>query len=167
MDLDLEFIIYFNLLNYKLKLNVNENEFYVLKKNGDWKLKNFSKNSSGYLITSFSFEKNKETLILKHRLVYFAYNQDFDIFKRSTTENMIDHVDRDKSNNFIENLRIVTNQQNLFNQKARGYCFNKQRKKWQARIQINKKQKFLGLFDTEEEASEAYLKAKKIYHIIN
>ena len=166
MDLELEFIIYFDLLNYKLKLNVNTCDFYFLK-NGEWKLKNFSKNSSGYLITSFSFEKNKETKILKHRLVYYAYNPDFEIFKQSRTENMIDHVDRDKSNNFIENLRIVTNQQNLFNQKARGYCFNKQMKKWQAQITINKKQKFLGYFENEEEAHKAYLNAKKILHVIN
>ena len=164
--MDLEFVIDFTLLNYELRFDENECEFYV-KKGDDWILKKFSKNSKGgYLIASFSFEKNKPTKILKHRLVFYAYNHDFDIFRRSTTENMIDHIDGDKLNNRIENLRIVTQQQNQFNQKrAKGYCWHKQNKKWMAQIHIDEKKKHLGCFKTEEEAREAYLKAKEIYHL--
>jgi len=161
----LEFIIEFNLLNYDLRYNECENKFYV-KKGDDWILKKFSNNGKGYLITGFSFEKKKLTRIYKHRLVFFAYNNDFDIFRRSTTDNMIDHVDKDKSNNRIENLRLVTNQQNQFNTKAKGYYFNKPAKKWLSKIQLNGKRKHLGLFESEEEAREAYLKSKEIYHKI-
>ncbi len=163
--MDLEFVIYFELLNYEIKYVENENEFYV--KNGDeWRLKKFSDNG-GYLQTGFRFEKNKLTHIYKHRLVFFAYNKDFEIFRRSTTENMLDHVDGNPSNNSIENLRVVTNQQNHFNRtKAKGYYWNKQAKKWMSRIQIDGKLKHLGYFENEDEAREAYLKAKEIYHKI-
>ena len=164
-DLELEFIIEFSLLNYELRFDECENEFYV-KKGDDWILKKFSKNRGGYLCSSFSFEKNKETFISKHRLVFYAYNHDFEIFKRSRTENMIDHIDGEKLNNRIENLRVVTCQQNSFNQRAKGYYWHKKAQKWQARIQIDGKNKHLGLFESEQEAHQAYLKSKEIYHII-
>jgi hypothetical protein len=161
----LEFIIFFNLLNYELKYVENENEFYV-KKGDDWILKKFSVKSCGYLQTAFRFEKNKRTFILKHRLVFFAYNENFEIFRRSTTENFIDHVNGNPSNNRIENLRLVTHQQNQFNRKrARGYSWHKQNKKWRAAIRINGKKKHLGYFESEQDAREAYLKAKEIYHL--
>ena len=165
LENDLEFIIIFDLLNYKLKYVVNECEFYV-KKGNEWKLKKFSFNTHGYLQTGFYFEKNKMTKIYKHRLVFFAYNNDFDIFRKSTTENMIDHIDKNPLNNFIENLRLVTRQQNTFNTNAKGYYWDKNAKKWKAQIHLDRKSKYLGYFETEQEAREAYLKAKKIYHII-
>jgi len=163
--MDLEFIIEFELLNYNLRFVENENEFYVKKKEG-WILKKFSKMGNGYLHSGFSFEKNKSTSITKHRLVFYAYNQNFDIFKRSTTENMIDHVDGNPSNNSIENLRVVTHQQNNFNRKrAKGYYWSKHAKKWLAHIKLNGKTKHLGYFENEDEAHQAYLKAKEIYHL--
>ena len=165
--MDLEFIIEFNLLDYELRYNENENEFYVKKKEG-WRLKKFSTNSAGYLFCGFSFEKKKQTRILKHRLVFYAYNHDFEIFRKSTTDNMIDHVDGDKLNNSIDNLRIVTNQQNQFNQlHAKGYYWQKKAQKWYTRIRINGREKYLGLFETEEEAHQAYLKGKEMYHLFN
>ena len=163
-DLEIEFVIEFSLLNYELKYDENENEFYV-KKGDEWRLKKFSKNK-GYLFCGFHFEKNKQTFISKHRLVFYAYNHDFEIFKRSRTENMIDHIDGEKLNNRIENLRLVTCQQNQFNRKrAKGFFWNKQNKKWISQIRLNGKSKHLGCFESEEEAREAYLKAKEIYHL--
>ena len=76
-----------------------------------------------------------------------------------------DHIDRNGLNNQKENLRVVTNQQNAFNQNAKGYTFNKPMQKFQAKIKLNGKQIHLGYFETASEAREAYLEAKKIYHV--
>ena len=79
----------------------------------------------------------------------------------------VDHIDGDRESNNINNLRWVTNQQNQFNTKAKGYCWHKQANKWMARIMIDNKLIHLGYYDLEEEASNAYLKAKEVYHLID
>lgn len=80
----------------------------------------------------------------------------------------VDHIDGNRQNNNINNLRWVTNQQNHFNEtKAKGYTWDKKRKKWYARIMIDGKKKFLGYYNNEQEAREAYLAAKEKYHIID
>jgi hypothetical protein len=78
----------------------------------------------------------------------------------------LDHINRNASDNRISNLRIVTSQQNKFNQEHKGYCWDKSRSKWISHIHLNKKQIHLGRFNTEEEARNAYLEAKKKYHTI-
>jgi hypothetical protein len=96
-----------------------------------------------------------------HRLVAQAFLDDY-------SEDLdVDHIDGDKQNNQIWNLRMVTHQQNHFNRTtAKGYYWNKNKEKWQAQIKVNYKTKNLGYFDTEAEARDAYLTAKKILHII-
>jgi hypothetical protein len=77
----------------------------------------------------------------------------------------VDHIDGNKLNNNINNLRWVSASENQHNRKtAKGYYRNKQHNKWQAQININKKIHFLGFYDTAEEARQAYLDAKKIHH---
>jgi hypothetical protein len=66
----------------------------------------------------------------------------------------------------LENLRLVNNQQNQFNTTALGYCWNKQMNKWKAQIRLDGKLKHLGYFVNEEDARNAYLNAKLIYHKI-
>ena len=103
----------------------------------------------------------KPFLVFAHRLAWFLYYGHLPI-------NLIDHIDGDRSNNKIDNLRDVTHQQNLWNNtKAKGYSWDKASNKFQAKIAVNGKQKHLGLFNTEQEARNAYLKAKEIYHVIN
>ena len=48
---------------------------------------------------------------------------------------------------------------------VKGYYFNKASKKWNAKIVSNKKTIHIGSFDTPEEASEAYQKARLIYFV--
>jgi hypothetical protein len=79
---------------------------------------------------------------------------------------MLDHINRDKTDNRISNLRIVTNQENKFNTSAKGYIWHKKAKKWMSYIRLNGKSIYLGLFNTEDEARETYINAKQKLHII-
>jgi len=78
----------------------------------------------------------------------------------------IDHVDGDGLNNQCHNLRHVTRRQNMQNihgvksSKYSGVTWQKNRKKWLARIEINGTRKYLGLYSDEHEASLAYRNAE-------
>lgn len=81
----------------------------------------------------------------------------------------IDHINGNKTDNRLTNLRLATNKQNQENRPApsnsscgyRGVTWHKSYKKWMARISSNKKRKTIGFFDTPEEAYEAYKQAVK------
>jgi hypothetical protein len=72
---------------------------------------------------------------------------------------MIDHIDGNKSNNSWSNLREASNSENQMNSKKsksnksgiKGIC--KSVSKWMAYISVNKKQKYLGTYDTIQEAA--------------
>jgi hypothetical protein len=75
---------------------------------------------------------------------------------------VVDHIDENQLNNKLQNLRIVTQRDNLSRQKRdlpTGVCWFKRDKKYKAQIDINGKRKHLGYFSTPEAASEAYQKA--------
>jgi hypothetical protein len=112
-------------------------------------------NGAGYRQIIISGKKYQS-----HRLIYIYHNGEI------ADGLHIDHIDRDKLNNNIENLRLVTPQENQWNRGAKGYYFHKPRNKFLAKIKLNGKDINLGYFDTAEEAKNAYLKAKKELHII-
>lgn len=77
--------------------------------------------------------------------------------------NLVDHKDRNRINNNIENLRELTKSENSRNadkmktettSKYKGVCWVNKRKRWEARVQVNGKSKFLGYFKDEDEAGE-------------
>lgn len=85
----------------------------------------------------------------------------------------IDHIDHDKANNAISNLRDVNRMGNLQNQiKSHsnnktgflGVSLKKRSGKYLAQIQVAKKVIFIGHFDTPEEAHIAYVQAKRNLH---
>jgi hypothetical protein len=82
----------------------------------------------------------------------------------------IDHINGDRADNRISNLREATNIENAHNRRKRrnnksGYAgVRVESHKWLAEIKVNYKPIRLGLFATPEEASEAYQKARKKYH---
>ena len=82
----------------------------------------------------------------------------------------MDHIDGDRANNRIGNLRPCTageNRQNAISSIKTGSSWNKNKHKWQATIMINRKSKHLGYFNSMEEAHAAYCKAKSEMHTFN
>jgi len=74
-----------------------------------------------------------------------------------------DHRDGNGLNNQKSNLRLVTRSQNNMNQRCtvgtsnlKGVCWSLSHNKWQASIQSDGERKFLGYFESEEDAGRAY-----------
>lgn len=100
-----------------------------------------------------------------HRIIWTIFNGEI------PEELFIDHIDGNRSNNLIENLRLCTTQENAYNRGKqsnnksgyKGVSFHKQKQKWVAQIKLEGKNKFLGFFVNPEDAYEAYC-AKAIEH---
>jgi hypothetical protein len=117
-----------------------------------------AKNSCGYIRIWLWFE-GKGHQLFAHQFAWYWINKE--------VVEQIDHINGNRVDNRIENLRAVNHQQNQWNRtKAKGYYFEKSRNKWKAHISIKGKNIHLGRFDTEEEARASYLQAKEKYHII-
>ena len=120
--------------------------------------KEITKKINNYTIISLYLDK-KRYYLLGHQFSYYI--------KYGKIVDQIDHKDGDRSNNKIDNLREVNNQKNQHNRtNAKGYYFDKSTDKFCAHIGLNSKSINLGRYNTEKEARQAYLDAKKIYHII-
>tara|TARA_R110000868_G_scaffold63999_1_gene192616 strand:- start:229 stop:669 length:441 start_codon:yes stop_codon:yes gene_type:complete len=76
----------------------------------------------------------------------------------------IDHINRIRNDNRVENLRFATAQQQRLNVNAKGY-YKLPNGRYQAEIKVDNKKRYLGTYDTPEEAHQAYLDAKAIYHV--
>ena len=75
---------------------------------------------------------------------------------------VVDHINGNTFDNRIENLQIVTHRFNVYKIKSnftsnyKGVSWYSQRKKWRALIKINGESFYLGLYDNEEDAHNAY-----------
>lgn len=84
----------------------------------------------------------------------------------------VDHKNNNSLDNRRSNLRLATPLQNAQNARIRkdntsgykGVFWDKHAQKWRARIRVNKRYKYLGCFDTPEDAYKAYCQASRIYH---
>jgi hypothetical protein len=109
---------------------------------------------------------NKEHYLL-HRIIYQMHYGDL------TVNDPIDHIDRNRFNNRIENLRkanVFLNNQNQGERKNntsgyKGVSWSKQRQKWRATITVKCKHKTLGFFESKEKAYECYLEARKEFYV--
>ena len=110
-----------------------------------------TRNKDGYIV----FRANKK-LFYAHRVAFFLIN--------GFVPKIIDHINRNPSDNRIVNLREATATLNAQNKVFKGVTKPKHTKKWAAAITCNRKRLHLGYFDSAEQAHEAYILAKQKYH---
>ncbi len=118
------------------------------------------KNSHGY----WQIKINKK-IYMAHRLAWLYVHGKMPI-------DQVDHIDGNKTNNSISNLRECNARENGQNRasevgstsKYLGVSFESKKGKWRADISVNGKNKFLGHFCNEEDAFNAYCEYKKIIH---
>jgi hypothetical protein len=97
-----------------------------------------------------------------HRLVFLYFH--------GFMPPQVDHIDGNRRNNQIENLREATSTQNNQNRvatgatKIKGVVWHKQSKKWVASICINRKSVHLGSFEKIEDAAQVATDARKKLH---
>lgn len=113
-----------------------------------------SKTKKGYLKVMLTNSEGIRKGFFVHRLVIGNF------YKESNLQ--VNHKDLNKENNFIDNLEYVTNRENQIhridknNTSSKYTGVTKKRNKWQCQKMIDGKLKYLGLFETEKEASEKY-----------
>lgn len=90
-------------------------------------------------------------MYLVHRIVWLMHYGKF-------PENTIDHIDRVRDNNRIENIRDITINENLTN-RGKGYYWCKRERKFLVYKTVDSKKVYIGRADTEAEAAEIRSKA--------
>ena len=100
---------------------------------------------------------------LEHRIIF--------LMNHGYLPQFIDHIDCNRSNNKIENLReasIFQNNQNNPNVRSasgvKGVYFNKKRNKYQCQLWVNGKCKSVGYFENFDAAKNAMLEARAHFH---
>jgi hypothetical protein len=115
--------------------------------------------SHGYLCVGINYNSYRA-----HRLIFLMH--------KGYLPKTIDHINGDKLDNRIENLRAATVGQNQHNRKTnanntsgyKGVSWSKAQKKWTARITLERKIIHLGYFANVEEAAEVVRKAREELH---
>jgi hypothetical protein len=93
----------------------------------------------------------------EHRVIFLWMTGKFPAFD-------VDHVNRDKADNRWENLRPATRAENLHNlgrrsgntSGKRGVWWHAKSSRWTAQIRVNGRRVHLGLFESVDQASDAY-----------
>ena len=113
----------------------------------------------GYLMVRY-----KKKSYMLHRLIW--------VFHGKELPKSLDHIDGNKQNNRIENLRVATFSQNSHNTKKRitntsghkNVTWNKQAKKWQVGLKIQGKFINIGCYKDLELAGLVAKEARIKYH---
>lgn len=121
--------------------------------------------TKGYATGTLRIDRKDKTVSM-HRLIFLSHYG-----LSSDSVPMVDHINRDKLDNRLENLRLATGSQNLMNRgstcvNTSGYkgVSEKRSGVWRAVIGCEGKQTNLGHFSSPEEAALAYNTAARELH---
>ncbi len=118
-----------------------------------------SKQKKGYIAISVNLVD-----YYAHRLAWLYVYGEF-------PKDQIDHINGDKADNRIANLRESSDSENQQNHSTKngtlGTTLVKSVGMWAAQIKHNGTRYYLGIFRSRQEAHEAYLKAKRKLHTFN
>jgi len=114
----------------------------------------------GYLLTEVANQK------------YFLHKLAWYYVTGSYPTGIIDHIDTDKTNNKINNLREATINQNVWNMSisrrntsgVKGISYDPQRKKWRATLMVDRKEVLHKRFDLLSDAEDAIREAREKFH---
>jgi len=114
-----------------------------------------SPNSKGYLITGI----NRKTY-LNHRIIFLMHH--------GYLPKLIDHIDRDRTNNRIENLRSADRSMNALNSKDRvcksGHrhvYWSEKDQRWYVMRRVNGRATYYGYFKDKNEAIKKAAEVRK------
>jgi hypothetical protein len=127
------------------------------------KMLKFSTSTNGYYQVILC--KNSDRKIFKvHSLVAICF---LNHIPDGTHNIVVDHINEIKTDNSIENLRLIGHRENVSRSIKDststyvGVSWSKNAKKWISQITIEGKTKYLGLFDNEQDANKKYLETLK------
>jgi hypothetical protein len=133
--------------------NGNLERIDLRRTDGKWTVvKNRKNNNSGYCKVEFNGRK-----IYYHNIIWVLSTG-----KDIPSGLVVDHINGNRLDSRMENMRLVTDRVNNQNMeihrdgKLVGGTFHKRDNKYYSQIKINSKQIYLGRFNTEQEANEAY-----------
>lgn len=105
--------------------------------------------------------------------LYFAHQLAWLYAHGKWPDNVIDHINGNRSDNRLTNLRDIPQSVNMQNRrspkaghslKTLGVSWHEGAGRYRARLTVNRKELHLGLFDTIEAAQAAYISAKRKLH---
>lgn len=103
--------------------------------------------------------------------ILYLHQVAFVVFHGRWPSGQIDHINGNKIDNTIANLRDVEQATNLENRRSplgnnKSGCLgvSLHHGRWRAKIQVDRKSIVIGKFDTPEEAHQAYVNAKRRLH---
>tara|TARA_R110000796_G_scaffold179958_1_gene296516 strand:+ start:267 stop:755 length:489 start_codon:yes stop_codon:yes gene_type:complete len=126
-------------------------------KGGREKFNKLTKLNNGYLAVQLSLN-NKGKIFTVHQLVAMAFLN----HKPFRYKMVVDHINNNPLDNRLDNLQIITRRENsskgkvVNSSKYIGVSWHKIAKKWVVHIFNNTKKEYLGLFEVELDAANAY-----------
>jgi hypothetical protein len=115
------------------------------------------RSNNGYIV-SVSYIKGSGRKNQKNNCVYLHR-----VLTQACPGQVVDHKNRNKLDNRLDNLRLCTQKENAQNSKDlinntsgyKGVSWHKSAKKWEANIHIDNKKMYLGVYEDIEDANKA------------